>query len=87
MTKALLEQRLVACVHSYALTSCYIWNGDIVTSDEIMLQMKTKTVLFSRVKTLIESLHPYEVPEIIMTPVVDANRAYLEWIEKSLETS
>ena len=81
LTQTLLEQRLVACVHSFSITSHYIWNGDTVASDEIVLQMKTTTALFDRVRAAIELLHPYEVPEIIMTPIIEGNQVYLEWID------
>ena len=33
---------------------------------------------------MIRSLHPYEVPEILATPVVDGAAAYLDWMEREL---
>jgi len=85
ITDALLEQRLAACVQSYRVSSSYIWEGNIAASDELLLQIKTKTTRFESVKRLIESLHPYEVPEIILTSIVDANPAYLKWIDASVK--
>ncbi len=84
ITDALLEQRLAACVQSYRVSSSYIWEGNIAASDELLLQIKTKRTRFESVKTLIESLHPYEVPEIILTPILDANATYLAWIDTSV---
>jgi len=44
--------------------------------------MKTKASLFEEIKVQIEALHSYDVPEIIMTPILDANDDYLKWIEE-----
>jgi uncharacterized protein involved in tolerance to divalent cations len=30
-------------------------------------------------------LHPYEVPEILALPIMDANPAYLAWLDKELD--
>ena len=35
--------------------------------------MKTKASLFEEICIQIEVLHSYDVPEIIMTPILDAN--------------
>ena len=45
--------------------------------------MQKKTEEFPKlIKKEIEVIHTYEVPEIIMVPLLDANDFYLEWIEK-----
>ncbi len=78
----LLEKKLIACAQRTTTQSSYRWQGKIIESDEILLQMKTKRSLFEHIKKEIEALHTYEVPEIIMIPLLDANAFYLEWIEK-----
>ena len=82
ISTSLLKDHLVACVQSHTIQSQYHWNGTLETSQEILLQMKTKASLFEEIKVQIEALHSYEVPEIIMTPILDANESYLEWIDK-----
>lgn len=82
ISTALLQDHLVACVQSHTIQSQYHWNGTLETSEEILLQMKTKTSLFEEVKVQIEALHSYDVPEIIMTPIIDANESYLKWIDE-----
>ncbi|HIQ26892.1 MAG TPA: divalent-cation tolerance protein CutA [Sulfurovum sp.] len=81
ITKVLLEKKLIACAQCTATQSSYRWQGKIIEDEEIYLQMKTKQSLFSNIKKEIESLHTYETPEIIMTPLLDANLKYLQWIE------
>jgi len=82
LTKILLQKKLVACVQSDNIKSSYRWKGKIILANEIQLQMKTKTTLFDLIKNEIEKIHTYEVPEIIMLPLLNANTFYLEWIEK-----
>ena len=82
ISKTLLEKKLIACAQRTTTQSSYRWQGKIIESDEILLQMKTKKSLFEHIKNEVKVLHTYEVPEIIMIPLLDANTFYLEWIEK-----
>jgi periplasmic divalent cation tolerance protein len=84
ITKFLLEQKLVACVQSSSIQSVYHWQGKMIRSKEIFLQLKTKKSLFKKIQMEIEHLHTYDVPEIIMLPLEDANSAYLQWIEDEI---
>ncbi len=85
ITKTLLEKRLVACVQSYPIQSQYHWQGSIVKENEILLHMKSKSSLFKEIKEVIEVLHNYDTAEIIMTPIMAANEAYLNWIDKEVK--
>ncbi|MCO4846143.1 MAG: divalent-cation tolerance protein CutA [Sulfurovum sp.] len=82
ITQLLLEKKLIACVQYTTIQSAYRWQGKIIKSEEILLQMKTKKSLFEKVQTEIEQLHTYDVPEIIMVPLTGANVPYLQWIEE-----
>ena len=80
----LLEARLAACVQISPCTSRYHWQGAIEQADEMVCTVKSRRDLFSAVCRMIRSLHPYEVPEILATPVVDGAAAYLDWMEREL---
>ena len=82
ITQLLLEKKLVACVQSTTIQSAYHWQGKIINSEEILLQMKTKRSLFEKIQIEIEHLHTYDVPEIIMVPLAGANLHYLQWIKE-----
>jgi periplasmic divalent cation tolerance protein len=84
ITQLLLEEKLVACVQSTMIQSSYHWERKIIKSEEIHLQMKSKRSLFEKVQRAIEHLHTYDVPEIIMLPIEDANPSYLQWLEEEI---
>ena len=82
ISQTLLQKKLIACAQNTTTQSSYRWQGKVIESDEVLLQMKTKRSLFEHIKKEIEQMHTYDVPEIIMIPLLDANDFYLQWIEK-----
>ena len=78
----LLKKQLAACIQTFPINSHYHWQGEMANSQEILLQIKTKKSLFPRVKSEIENLHSYEVPEIMMIEIQEGNSAYLSWIDE-----
>lgn len=81
LAKALLEERLAACVNiGGPVESIYHWRGRIETGQEVPVVIKTRSALYSRVGAVIQKIHPYDMPEIIAIPVVDGDEKYLEWL-------
>lgn len=86
IAKQLVNKKLIACCNIVpAITSVYEWNNELCCDDECLMIMKTRTVLFEKVKEEIKKLHKYEVPEIICLPITNGNKEYLDWIEKQTE--
>ena len=82
--RALLEERLAACVNLLApMESVYRWEGQVEQETERQVIIKTTrdrlTALWDRVR----ELHPYEVPEFIVLAIADGNEAYLRWVGES----
>ena len=48
--------------------------------DEHVLVAKTTAVRAEAATTLIVETHSYDVPEVLVTPVLGGNPAYLEWV-------
>ena len=77
----LIAGRLAACVQTLGpVGSTYRWQGQIERSDEWMCVIKTTAERFASVETTIRELHPYDLPEIIATPIVTGSPEYLAWI-------
>ncbi|MCC7086874.1 MAG: divalent-cation tolerance protein CutA [Pirellulales bacterium] len=78
---ALIEQRLAACVHLVGpIESVYRWNGTIETAVEWQCWIKTRRELFEAVEAVIRKLHSYNVPEILVLPVIAGSAPYLKWL-------
>jgi len=75
----LLQKKLIACVNYFPIKSSFWWKGEIDNSDEIVTLLKTKTANWSKLKTAIKKIHPYETP-CIMKFEVEANDDYEAWI-------
>lgn len=83
---ALVEERLAACVNIVPnLTSVYRWEGKVASSDEVLLIIKTATkVPLDQLRDRLLTLHPYDVPELVLVPVTDGLDKYLAWVEASV---
>ena len=85
IARALVEQRLAACVQILGpITSVYRWKGEVETAEEWQCLIKTRRGLYPEVERAIRLRHSYEVPEIIATPIVAGNDDYLKWIEENV---
>jgi periplasmic divalent cation tolerance protein len=81
----LVEEQLAACVQIVdPITSVYTWQGNIEDEREVLLLIKSTQDLVSPVADLLDRIHPYEVPELIVTPIVDGSTAYLSWLGENL---
>lgn len=81
IARTLVDARLAACVNLLpAVQSIYRWQGQIEEATEITLLIKTTSQQVDSLQTAIVKLHPYDVPEIIATPIVAGYAPYLQWI-------
>jgi periplasmic divalent cation tolerance protein len=78
-------ERLAACAQvSGPLRSTYRWQGAVEEATEWSCVCKTTGARFRALEQRIRQLHPYEVPEIIATPVVAGSATYLAWVEEGV---
>ncbi|MEJ2149321.1 MAG: divalent-cation tolerance protein CutA [Chloroflexota bacterium] len=81
VARALIEARLAACVQVVGpVTSRYWWKDEIEEAEEWLCLIKTTANLFERLEEAIRAAHPYDVPEILATPVVAGSADYLAWL-------
>ncbi|TWT85522.1 Divalent-cation tolerance protein CutA [Posidoniimonas polymericola] len=81
----LVDRRLAACVQiAGPMTSTYRWQGEVESTEEYVCTLKCRAAAFDEVAELIGSLHPYDVPDVIATPISHASHAYGKWLNESL---
>jgi periplasmic divalent cation tolerance protein len=86
IARALVEERLIACANLVpGLTSIYRWRDAVQAEPEVLLVMKTRRSLVPRLKERLPELHSYEVPELVVTPLVDGLDPYCRWVRESTE--
>ncbi|MDT3705844.1 MAG: divalent-cation tolerance protein CutA [Thiobacillus sp.] len=86
LAHALIEGHAAACVNVLAACrSIYRWQGAVEAVDEIPLLIKTTAANYARVEVIVRALHPYDVPELIATPITHGLPAYLDWLVKETE--
>ena len=67
ITKVLMKHKLVACVSMIEnVRSIFSWDGEICEEKEVLMLIKTRRANYGKVKLVIEDMHSYSVPEIIV---------------------
>jgi periplasmic divalent cation tolerance protein len=81
----LVSRRLAACVQvSGPIASTFRWQGIVETAEEWICVIKTSRAQVAAIRTALAEIHPYEVPEFIVMPIVDGSEAYLKWLGEQL---
>ncbi len=81
--RVLVEEKLVACSNIISpIRSIYSWQGKICDDKEALMIMKTKKKLFKQIVERVETLHSYDVPEIIAMPIIEGSNKYLSWLDE-----
>lgn len=81
LIKILLDCKLAACITSLnEVRSYYYWNDKFEIQAEFQILIKTKNSLKESVFNKIKELHPYEIPELLVLPVICGEITYLKWI-------
>jgi periplasmic divalent cation tolerance protein len=85
MARTLVEEGLCACGNVVpGVRSIYRWEGKIQDEAEALLVLKTERRLLPALKARLPTLHPYQVPELLVLPVEDGLGPYLAWVAASV---
>ena len=86
VARILVEEQLCACVNLVQqIRSIYRWEGKVSDDQETLAIIKTLRSRADALSARLVSLHPYQVPEVIVLPVVGGHAPYLAWIADSVQ--
>ena len=81
---ALVSEGLAACVNVGApVKSVYRWQGVLEKGTEIPLTIKTTVAKQAKLIERLIALHPYDVPEAIVVPILSGYAPYLNWVREN----
>ena len=83
--KKLVEERLVACVNLFPVSSIFRWQGSIDEENEVAIIAKTKTGKVKNIEKRVKELHSYDVPCVVSFNMDEGSKDYLDWIGESVE--
>lgn len=85
IAKVLSDKKLSACTQIIGpITSVYRWKGKLEKSKEWLCVAKTDQKHYAKIEKVIKKVHPYQLPEIIVTPILNGSREYIGWMQKQV---
>ncbi|MDS0281421.1 divalent-cation tolerance protein CutA [Haloarcula onubensis] len=85
IARALVDERLAACVNRVPCDSVYRWEGEVHTDEETILLVKTTEERYADLRDRALELHPHEVPCIERFDESDTLDAFAHWRAESVE--
>jgi len=80
----LVQEKWVACAQIIPwVESIYSWNGQLETTQESKVCLKTISKNFEEIKKIIIKNSSYQVPEILYHVIDGGDNNYLNWMESS----
>ncbi len=82
LARSAVEARLAACAQVCGpIESTYRWDGTVEVASEYQVLFKTPAARVPALQQHILSHHAYDLPEVIVTAVLDGSPAYLRWLD------
>jgi periplasmic divalent cation tolerance protein len=83
--RTLVDERLAACVNLHGpMRSVYRWKGQVESDAERQVVIKTTRGQVAGIEARLRTLHPYELPELLVMAVDSGGEAYLRWVAESV---
>jgi periplasmic divalent cation tolerance protein len=84
IARAAVAAGLAACGNSHGpITSIYRWQGEVVEAFEHVLELKTTEARLEELEALIREHHSYDLPAILVLPIMSGEAGYLDWIDEN----
>lgn len=81
VVNTLVAENLAVCgTISGPSRSIYRWKGEVVQENEHTIILKTHQQCVTKLVNRLTTLHPYEVPEVLVFPAQSAAEGYESWV-------
>lgn len=85
--RTLLAERLCGCINIVpGMESWYWWQGELTSSQECVVIVKTAPHLIPVLTQRIRELHSYDTPCILALPVIAGNPDYITWLLENMRS-
>jgi periplasmic divalent cation tolerance protein len=85
ISRLLVEEGLAACVSIMPeVRSFYKWKNQLCEDVELILLIKTRKEFLESIEKFFRLHHPYELPELVLLPIIGGKKEYLQWIDEVL---
>jgi periplasmic divalent cation tolerance protein len=85
-TRSIVDDRLAACGNIVPrIRSIYRWEGAIEDDAEALVVLHTRQSLVPAIIERANLEHPYDTPQVLAVPVINANPAYRDWVLASTQ--
>jgi len=83
IARILVKEKLVACVNIIpTVESVYSWKGKIEEDIECVIIAKTTEKNINETVEKIKQIHSYDVPDIIVIPIIGGLDGYLDYVKE-----
>jgi periplasmic divalent cation tolerance protein len=80
-TRSLVDDRLAACGNIVPqIRSIYRWEGAVEDDTEALVVLHTRQSLVPAIIERADREHPYDTPQVLAVPIIDAHPAYRDWV-------
>ena len=87
IARRLVREKLAACVNLLpGALSFYHWKKKLRRDREVVLIMKTAASKISSLEKELQKIHPYDLPEFVVLPMIGGSRRYLNWLKGEIRS-
>ena len=88
LARVLVDERLAACVQiGGPVRSVFRWEGAVSVEPEWQLWLKTDASRVDDLTARLVAEHTYDVPEVLVLPVVSGHGPYVTWVTSEVAGS
>jgi periplasmic divalent cation tolerance protein len=86
MARQIVKSSVAACVQiDGPLQSFYVWDGKLCDEKEYRLTCKTLPGQVDALSSLVKELHPYQIPELLVSHA-DCSPDYFQWLTEQVNS-